>query len=200
MLALLWRICVRICAVIGVIFLLVTFTPFVAWYGQKLAGPWNDPEGDTLVVLAGGSLDENFPAESTLVRCLYALRAYRGGHFRKVVVAGLGAGSQIRDLLACQGVPAEALVVESASRSTRENAVNTARLLAGDTGSTVLLTSDYHMFRAARAFRKAGLRVLPRPIPDAGKRAATRLRRWPAFLDEMVETVKILYYTARRWI
>jgi len=48
------------------------------------------------------------------------------------------------------------VVAENYSRSTRENALNTARLLAGDTGTLVLMTSDFHMYRALRAFRKAG--------------------------------------------
>jgi uncharacterized SAM-binding protein YcdF (DUF218 family) len=64
----------------------------------------------------------------------------------------------------------------------------------------VLLTSDYHMFRAFRAFQKAGLNVLSRPIPDARKRAARWLYRWWVFLDLSSETMKIVYYRARGWI
>ena len=99
-----------------------------------------------------------------------------------------------------EGVPAEILVTEEASQSTHENALNTARLLAGDNASKVLLTSDYHMFRAVRAFRKAGMNVLPQPIPDARKRATRWLPRWPAFLDEAAESAKIVYYFVRGWI
>ena len=69
--------------------------------------------------------------------------------------------------------------------------------MRSERGRKVLLTSDYHMFRACRAFRKAGLEVAPRPFPDAGKRAANWLGRWPAFLDEVVETLKIGYYFVR---
>ena len=197
---LLWRALVAICASLGFLFLFVTFTPFVSWYGGELAGPWSDPNGDTLIVLAAGSLDGGFPAEGTLLRCLYAVRAYHAGGFRKIVLVGYQTSEHMRRLLMAEGVPADVLATEDASQSTHENALYTARLLAGDNGSKVLLTSDYHMFRAVRAFRKAGMNVLPRPIPDVHKRATQWLRRWPAFLDEATESAKIVYYFVREWI
>jgi uncharacterized SAM-binding protein YcdF (DUF218 family) len=191
---------VAACVFVGFVFLFVTFTPFVAWYAARLAGPWTDPRGDTLILLAAGSLDDGFPDGGTLVRCFYAVRAYQEGGFGKVVLAGRQTSVHMGRLLAAEGVPAGILVTENESTTTRENAINTSRLLAGDAGTKVLLTSDYHMFRAVRVFRKAGLKLLPRPIPDAGKRAANLLMRWPAFLDEAVETCKIVYYYCRGWI
>ena len=190
-----------LCGSIGLAFLLVTCTPFVSWYAGKLVGAWNDPEGDTLIVLGGGDLSDGFPSENTLLRCLYAVRAYRGGHFRTVVVAGNRISTHMRSLLVSEGVPAEAIVAENGSRSTHENALQAVRLLAGNAGTKVLMTSDYHMLRARRTFRKAGLlNVLPRPIPDARKRATHWLNRWPVALDEAVETFKIAYYSARGWM
>jgi uncharacterized SAM-binding protein YcdF (DUF218 family) len=106
----------------------------------------------------------------------------------------------MRRLLIAEGVPAAILVTEEGSHSTHENALCTVRRLAGDNGSKMLLTSDYHMFRAVRAFRKAGMNVLPRPIPDVRKRAMYRLRRWQAFLDEATESLKIVHYFVRGWI
>jgi uncharacterized SAM-binding protein YcdF (DUF218 family) len=92
------------------------------------------------------------------------------------------------------------MIVESNSRTTRENALDCAKLVASDPGRKVLLTSDFHMFRAVRCFRKVGLKVEPRPIPDAGKRASGFAMRWSAFLDLTVETTKIGYYFVRGWI
>jgi uncharacterized SAM-binding protein YcdF (DUF218 family) len=196
----LWRAMVAICASVGFLFLFATFTPFVSWYGGRLAGQWTDPKGDTLIVLAAGDLDGGFPAEGTLLRCLYAVRAYQAGGVRKIVLAGSQISEHMRRLMIAEGVPADVLVTEDASHSTHENALYTARLLAGDNSSKALLTSDYHMFRAVRAFRKAGMGVLPQPIPDARKRATWWLLRWPAFLDEATESEKIVYYFVRGWI
>jgi len=197
---LLRRFWIASCTAFTLLFLVVTFTPVVDWYALRLAGPWSDPDGDILIVLAGGSLDKGFPSDDTMLRALYALRAYRAGHFRQVVTVGFETGEVMREILGCTGIPAASVVAENTSRSTRENAIAAARLLAGVDGSKILLTSDYHMFRAVRTFRKAGLSVVPYPIPDARKRGAWRSRRWAAFQDEAVETVKIAYYWLRGWI
>jgi uncharacterized SAM-binding protein YcdF (DUF218 family) len=100
----------------------------------------------------------------------------------------------------CIGIPADAIAIESESRNTRENAVNTARLLGHVPGRKVLLTSDFHMFRARRAFLKAGLDVSSRPFPDVIKRAQRWRGRWGCFLDLIEETAKIAYYFIRGWI
>ena len=106
----------------------------------------------------------------------------------------------MREFIVRSGVPAEVVTTESASLSTRENALYTARLLSGDGSRKVLMTSDYHMLRASRAFSKVGLVVEPRPIPDALKRASRWRGRWAVFLDLSTESLKLGYYYARRWI
>ena len=190
---------IYICAALGLTMLLATFSPFVAWYARRLAGPWNDPRGDILIVASGASLN-GFPDGNTILRCMYAVYAYREGGFRKIVVSGYQTSTHMRNFLIAEGVPPSVVVTEEAANSTRENALYVARLLANDSGSKVLMTSDYHMFRAVRAFRKVGLKVAPRPIPDALKRVGNRLRLWPAFVDEAVESLKIVDYALRGWI
>ena len=90
--------------------------------------------------------------------------------------------------------------MEGRSGSTRENALFTAGLLAADGRKKVLMTSDYHMFRAVRAFRKAGLDVRTIPVPDAGKRWNSYAMRWPVFIGLFVETAKICVYAVRGWM
>ncbi len=143
--------------------------------------------------------------ESSYWRCVYAARAWKEGDFHQIVISGGGwqrisAAEAMREFLVSQGVPAEAIRLETHSRSTRENALDTKELLAGVPGRKVLLTSDYHMFRAYRAFRKVGLEVLPRPFPDVRKRAIRWRGRWPAFVELMEESLKIVSYYAHGWI
>jgi uncharacterized SAM-binding protein YcdF (DUF218 family) len=184
----------------------VTLTPLDAWWAERLAGGWNDPPGDVLIVLGGSrASSDGIIAWDTYVRSLYAVRAYREQAFPLIVLSG-GTGwsvkvaSSMRDFLQSQGVPGTALRVEERSRNTRENAQYTAEMLKAVPGRKVLLTSDYHMYRALRAFRKAGLDVAPHPVPDAFKRSGTLDGRWPAFLDLAGESVKIGYYWMRGWI
>jgi len=188
---------------IGSVVVLVTFTPFTTWYARKLARPWTDARGEVLVVL-GGATEGDAMGHSSYLRARYAARAFKEGGFQKVVICGGGEpvalSTMIGDFLESQGVPKDAIVVEITSRSTRENAANAKPILAAYHGRKILLTSDYHNFRAVRCFRKAGADVTGRPIPDAIKHSTGMLGRWPAFLDEATETVKIGYYYARGWI
>lgn len=190
---------------LGILLIVVTFTPVDEWWARRLAGPLNDPRGDVLIVLGASALEDGVIGESTYWRSVYALRAWRGGTFHAIVLSGGGpAKSSVAEamlaFLVSQGVPREAIWVESQSRSTRENALFAQPILDTLAGSKVLLTSDYHMFRAYHAFQKAGVRVLPRPVPDVEKRAGHLLLRWDAFLDLGMETTKIGYYYFRGWI
>jgi uncharacterized SAM-binding protein YcdF (DUF218 family) len=184
---------------------IVTFTPLDNWWATILAGPWDDPNGDILIVLGGSVIDNGTIGVSTYWRCVYAVLAWKEGGYREIVVSGGGPEGQsvakgMRDFLVSQGVPPDRILLETKSHSTRENALFVKELLDGTAGSKVLLTSDYHMFRASRAFRKVGLDVLPRPFPDARKSGQTYLNRWNAFLMLAQESAKIVYYRIRGWI
>jgi uncharacterized SAM-binding protein YcdF (DUF218 family) len=194
------RVLLAGCAILGALMLVATFTPIVRWYARALSGNWEDARGDVLIVLGGGAIDERTLALGSYLRAVYAGRAWREGGFREVVVSGAGTAPLMRDYLTWQGVPAAAIRVENQARDTRENALHVQRLLAGVPGRKVLLTSDYHMFRARRTFEKAGLKVGLRPFPDALKSANFLSSRWPAFLTLSEETAKIAYYWARGWI
>ena len=199
------RIGFRICAALGVLVLVVTFTPVDYWWATALAGRWENSPGDILIVLGGSVLDYGTIGGSSYWRGVYALQAWKQGNFQLVVVTGGGAPGKsaaeaVGDFLVSQGVPREAVRLETRSNSTHENALFTRDLLIGEPGRKVLLTSDYHMFRAKRAFEKAGIAVVPRPFPDVRKRITQFRGRWPAFLDLVVETAKISYYYARGWI
>jgi uncharacterized SAM-binding protein YcdF (DUF218 family) len=196
-----WRALVWLCAFLGALLLVVTFTPLVDWWAATLANPWSDSKGDVLIVLTGSVIDGGTIGDSSYWRSVYAVRTWREGGFQELVISGdRGSSDPMREFIVSQGVPTAAIRTEDRSISTRENALYTSAMLRDTPERKVLLTSDYHMFRAFRAFRKAGLEVLPRPIPDARKRATRRLYRWWVFLDLCTESMKIVYYKARGWI
>ncbi len=191
-------------ALIGVLSLIVTFTPLVSWWAHRLAGKFSDPRGEILIVLGGNAPADGIVGESSYLRSEYAVRAYRSGRFQTVVLSGGGKpvpiAESMQDFLEFHHVPASAILLEPQSMSTRENAIRVRELVAAMPGTKVLMTSDYHMYRALRAFRKAGIDVLPRPIPDAIKRSTRCQGRWSAFCDVFEETMKIAYYRLRNWI
>jgi uncharacterized SAM-binding protein YcdF (DUF218 family) len=199
------RIAIRFLASLGALVLLVCATPLASWWATRLAGPWDDPKGDVLIVLGGSLLDPGLMGTNSYWRSVYALRAWQGGGFHDIFITG---GSDprspistlIADFLKSQGVAAAAIHVETRSNSTHENAIYSKPLLDRIPGTKVLLTSDYHMYRAHRVFEKAGIHVLPRPFPDARKRGSSWIGRWPAFYDVSLETLKIVYYRWKNWI
>lgn len=195
----------RALAAIGFLFVLATVTPIDDWWIKSLAGPWNDPKGDVLIVLGGDSIKDVI-GWSSYWRSVYAVRAWREGGWRVVLISGGSssgvepAAERMGEFMMSQGIPVSVIRVETESHSTRENALKSKLILAKLPGHKVLMTSDYHMFRAARVFRKAGIDIEPRPLPDAAKHAGSWGNRWPLFLGLCVETAKIGYYSARGWI
>ena len=187
---------------LGLLMIVVTVTPLVGWWTGLLAGPWNDPSGETLVVFGNEMQPDGVIGVVSYWRTVYAVRAWREGTFQRMVLCGGPASHPIaeamRQFVVSQGVDPNRVLVDTESTSTRENALMARRLVGN--ANVVLLTSDYHMFRAIRAARKAGLSATPRPVPDMSKLAASWETRWSAFLGLAGESAKIAYYWARGWI
>lgn len=134
------------------------------------------PVSDCLLVLGGalGVLQHprvDVELTDAADRVYQAAKLYRLGKARSLIVA---AGNQpwssrqvpeavlIRDLLVEWGVPRDVIGLDSVSRNTRENAINSLALVrAADCRSNLLVTSAWHMPRALAAFEKAGLKMFP---------------------------------------
>lgn len=194
------------CAALGLLFLLVTFTPATGIWAKALTGPWQEPQGDILIVLGGSAMQHATMGQSSYFRAWYAVYFDKRVGYRQIYLSGGPAeggpplAHAMRDYLVANGIPPEKIVVEERAQSTRENAVFLAELLRDQPGTKILLTSDYHVWRAARAFRKAGIEVVPQAAPDANQRSAGWRERWPLFLDLASESTKIIYYKLRGWI
>ncbi len=189
----------RICAVIGFIFVLVTVTPLVTWWAEAYAGPIERPKGDVLILLSAANDDRGGISFSSYWRAREAIYAFQTGGFRKIVVTG-GGGPCILEYLIAEGIPREAIVAEWRSASTRESGVEMARLLQAMPGKKVLLTSDFHMYRALRVFRKLDIQVTPMAVRDVIQSSAGWGGRFGGFETMMGETAGIVYYWLRGWI
>jgi uncharacterized SAM-binding protein YcdF (DUF218 family) len=132
-----------------------------------------DPPYDVVVVL-GGMVDSPAMARSgqlelnqAVERILQGAVLVRDGQARQILISG-GALTPTPDVapeaealaawLRAQGIPADRIVVEPRSRNTRENALESAALVASHGWKRVLLvTSAWHAPRALGCFRAAGL-------------------------------------------
>jgi uncharacterized SAM-binding protein YcdF (DUF218 family) len=185
---------------IGLLWMTVTVFPFLHWWTNALSGSWGNERGDVLIVLGGDFVEPNMIGLTSYWRSYYAVRVWRTGHYRRIIVTGKTVAPLMKECITSQGVPPQIVVVENASTSTRENALYVGTLLRGDTEHAVLLTSDFHMGRALRVFRKAGIQTDPLPIPDAHKRLGDWKQRWDIFLLLFQETAKVAYYKLHGWM
>ena len=189
----------RLFAVIGLITIVVISTPIVSWWIQAYSGPIQRPRGDILILLSAAPDDNGGISYSSYWRARYAVLAWQTGDFKKIVIAGEGC-PEILDFLAAYGVPRQAMIADQLSTSTRENALSAARIIQGIPGNKVLLTSDFHMYRAIRTFRKLGIEVAPMAAPDLSQISRYWYGRFPAFETMLDETCKIAYYRLHGWI
>jgi uncharacterized SAM-binding protein YcdF (DUF218 family) len=120
---------VRALAAIGFLFVFATLTPIDNWWLKWLAGPWNVSKGDVLVVLGGDSVADVI-GWSSYWRSVYAVRAWREGGFREMVVTGGSGGKEepaaerMGEFIVSQGVPVSVIRVEqnrTARARTRSN-------------------------------------------------------------------------------
>ena len=149
-----------------------------------------DVHADAALVLSG---------DVDYLRVAYASRLLREGRVRHILLTGRGVGGDSAEAMQqraiAAGVPAEAIVLETASTSTRENLVFAAPLIAeGGWHRIALVTSQSHLARAFAAARKAmpDVEWIAAPVPDAGP--PERARRLRA-----EEALKLLWWKVRGW-
>ena len=163
--------------------LLVASTPAVArWLEGYLGGDapvasdiGSYPQAAAIVVLGGeeNTIDDlsdpndNSETRSGLGRLLLL------SHRAPVILlsGGKGEAKRMKSRLLAQGVSSADILTETRSRDTRENALDSAPILKRIGAHRILLvTSSYHMRRAAGTFRKLGFKVIPAPSAE-----------WPAY-------------------
>lgn len=189
----------NLAASVGLLVLLITVTPALRWWTHALSAPWGPDHGDTLVILGGEMYAPDTVGLSTYWRSFYGALVWRTGHFNRVIVSGRNAAPLMADFLVSHGVPRDVIILENDSDSTRENAVNVAKILGPNAAHIVMLTSDYHAGRALRAFHTAGIPATALPYPDMNKRLNAWPERWTVFLILSAETVRTAWYRAHGW-
>jgi uncharacterized SAM-binding protein YcdF (DUF218 family) len=107
-------------------------------------------------------------------RFIQATNLYHQGIIKRIIMTG-GNGTLskdepaeslfVHDQLLKNGIPKEAIILESNSRNTYENAIFTKRIVDSIkiAGPFVLITSATHMPRSEKLFRKAGFTIQPYP-------------------------------------
>lgn len=194
-----------LCIATAVLLAVITFTPLVGSVAGDMATDWYEGDGNVLVVLGGSMLVSGTgpraaPGCDTYLRTVYAAWVLHSHTYSWVVVSGgHGLAQAMKESLVRAGVAAQSILEERESESTFENAMYVKDLLQRRdlmAGRIVVLTSDYHSWRARRVFDKFGMHVRVIPVPDVGKRAASWTYRWQGFFTLLNEFGKDAAYAA----
>jgi uncharacterized SAM-binding protein YcdF (DUF218 family) len=119
---------------------------------------------DVIIVLGGGEA-------ATTRRTLHAVALYQQGYAPYLLCSGsFAAGEPFTEARRCEmvarslGVPADAIVLDEISRSTEENAIESAAIMRAHRWRDAVLVSDnFHLWRATFLFEQKNVRVWPSP-------------------------------------
>ncbi len=157
---------------LGAASLLIILALFLLWRSRR----WTT----VVLVAALALLKSPAPPRATAEvgeagdRMIYAASLYQQGVAPRLILSGGGVmvdgtaiypeANAMAELLAILGVPADALILESRSRNTYENAVEVKRELAALRVERIgLVTSALHMPRSVAIFARQGISVTPLP-------------------------------------
>lgn len=148
------------------------------------------PPADAAIVL-GAAVFRGQPSPVFRERIHYAIRLYQQGHIRALIfTGGVGRNDELseaevgRATALAANIPAEALFMETTSRTTLENLQNAGAIAVGQGFERLLIVSDpLHMQRALWMAADLGLMAEPAPTPTSGYR--TLRTQIPFFLREL---------------
>jgi uncharacterized SAM-binding protein YcdF (DUF218 family) len=193
----------------------VTVLPISSWAIAPLENRFPQPvlpeQIDGIVVL-GGSVNptiaearhqisvpeasERLFEAASLARRYPTARIIVSGGEASIVPRGFSEANVMRDVLVGQGIDSDRIELESKSRNTYENAVNTRQLAQPKPDEKwLLITSGWHMPRAVGCFRNVGWAVLPYPVDY---RTTGQSGPWANFV--MVKEFLRLDLAAKEWI
>lgn len=146
------------------------------------------PTAGIIVVLGGGTEPALAPRATVEVnsagdRILYAARLFHEGKAEKILLSGgniswLSSSTStpaddMAEILAQLGVPPEAILIQTQSENTHDDAVLSTEML-DELGAKriILVTSAIHMPRSVALFKQLGVEVIPAPtdftVTEAG--------------------------------
>ena len=179
------------------------------------------PAADAIVVL-GGDVGIPVPprAESQLHgnRLLHGFRLFKAGKAPLILLTGGNVFAQEgleaevvygKAILADWGIPEDAIMVETNSRNTHQNAIYSFETLKAQGVDRILLvTGSFHMPRAAAVFRHVGFEVIPSPsnFSVTDYRRPKLIDWWPSLGNlaqakaVIHEKLGIFVYRFRGWI
>ncbi|MBE7493089.1 MAG: YdcF family protein [Planctomycetes bacterium] len=175
----------------------LTLGPLLAWVGS---GAWADADNADCIFVPGAAIWRNRrPSDALEYRLQHALALYQQGRAPVIVVAGGGRGDWaeaevMAQWLAERGVPPAAILKETASATTRENAENAAPIMTRHgLKSALVCTQWFHVTRTSLCLRQEGITTFQAPC------GGNRLLKEPWFVAREMAALPVYALRLDRW-
>lgn len=189
----LWRLLLVLLVWIGGV------AAYIVWIGERdQATP-----ADAIIVLGAAAYDAR-PSPVFEERLKHGIDLYKQGMAGRLIFTGGYGGkgarfaeSQVGRRYALRnGVTEEAILIETESRTTRQNLEQAAKLMRNNGLHRAIIVSDpLHMSRALRLARENGIDAYSSPTPTS--RFRTFSTRWPFLLQEIYFFHRDLFINTR---
>lgn len=160
---------------------LVAVASYIVWVGERdQAAP-----ADAIIVLGAAAYDAR-PSPVFAERIRHGIDLYRRGLARHLIfTGGFGKGARFSESQVAQryalkhGVPKQAILIETRSRTTQQNLQQAAALMKAHGFKRAIIVSDpLHMARALRLAREAGIDALGSSTPTSRFRSFETRKRF----------------------
>ncbi|MEW6008516.1 MAG: ElyC/SanA/YdcF family protein [Candidatus Omnitrophota bacterium] len=202
------RKALKFAIVLGSIYLLLFYTPFIWYIAEPLKIINNPNKADVIVVFAAGVGESGRAGQGYEERVQYGVQLYNKGYAEHLIFSSgykfIYEEPMLMKVLAVSlGVPQEAIILEEKATNTYENVKFTDEILKEKKWDSILLVSSpYHMLRAGLVFKKnaKGVKVSYAPILRSlyyDKKDGIKLRHIRGIIHEYLG---IIYYLMRGYI
>lgn len=214
-----WRRAAMAVLSVGALWLYICST---GWFADLLMGSLEDhyrpkalsvvPKAQAIVLLGGAIRgDAHWSSMGDLNqqadRLLHAVSLYKAGKAPVLLLSGGAAPGNrseaeiMEQMLVTMGVPARAILRESNSRDTHDNAVFSKVILAGKGIERIhLVTSAFHMRRSVALFERQGLEVIPAPTDFQRLVGGSTLPGWLPSVDALSRTSIAMHEYVGYWV
>jgi uncharacterized SAM-binding protein YcdF (DUF218 family)/glycosyltransferase involved in cell wall biosynthesis len=178
------------------------------WMAGPLKRVDSPRKADAIVVFAGGVGESGVAGGGYQERVKQAVDLYRQGYAARVIISSgfvfaFSEAQVMRDLAVAQGVPADAILLETAAANTYENVRFTRTLLAERGWRRILLVSSpYHMRRATMTWKRVApdIDVIASPVEESQFYAHERGASLEQLRGLLHEVAAIVVYWWKGWI
>ncbi|MBI4353706.1 MAG: YdcF family protein [Candidatus Omnitrophica bacterium] len=190
------------------VYLLLFQSPLPWWLAAPLQVVQPPRAADAIVVFAGGVGESGKAGGGYQERVKQAADLYRQGFAEHMIFSSgftfvFHETEVMKERAIGLGIPANAILLETAAANTYENVVFVDRMLKEHQWRSVLLVSSpYHMRRVLLTWRKLApeTTVIPTPVPQSQFYAHRRGASLEQIRGLLHEYVAMLVYWWRRWL